>query len=250
MPRYFNKFPTLAYTKQGVTTIVTNLLARIDVVRNALDNVSLFYEYNIQEGDTPEIIASKYYNDPELHWIVLIFNNIIDPFYDWPMTYNQFQKFITSKYDSVEKSKITHHHYEKIIKKTDNGSGTTTTDKFILPLTVPFINKGNVANVESLPTSNNETGDGYVTLDAGDLYVWDGFDWTLQPSFKDYNEIVPSTETLSFTTGGSVSISLSKRDVDCYTYEDELNESKRVIKLIKAELAPEIVKQFETLMRK
>jgi hypothetical protein len=61
MSRYFNKFPKLLYTKNLNTSLVTNLLVRVDTIKNKLDNAALFYNYDIQEGDTPEIIASKYY---------------------------------------------------------------------------------------------------------------------------------------------------------------------------------------------
>ena len=75
--RYFDKFPKLIYTKQGVSNLVTDLLTRVAVIKGSYDETSLFYEYSVQEGDTPEIIAKKYYGDAELHWVVLIFNDII-----------------------------------------------------------------------------------------------------------------------------------------------------------------------------
>ena len=107
MPRYFNKFPKLIYTKQGVSNLVTNILSRVDVIKGNIDKTAIFYQYNIQEGDTPEMIASKYYGDSELHWVVLIFNKIIDPFYDWPLNYQQFQKYIIDKYGSYRSEEHT-----------------------------------------------------------------------------------------------------------------------------------------------
>lgn len=200
MPRYFSKFPKLAYTKNNVTTIITDLMARVNVVRNPLDNISLFYEYNVQEGDTPEIIASKYYSDPELHWVILMFNDMVDPFYDWPMHYQQFVDFIVSKYGSVETAKTTIHHYEKIITKEDVLSGEVTTD---------------VIQIDSTT-------------------------YTALPVTESWN--------LSLPNGNSIKMTITKREVDNYTYEDELNESKRLIKLVRPDLIPDIKKQFEALM--
>ena len=199
MPRYFNKFPKLLYTKNNNTSLVTNLLARVDTIRGALDSTAIFYQYDIQEGDTPEIIASKYYDDAELHWIVMLFNDVYDPFYDWPMTYQQFVTFIENKYGDIPTAQITNHHYEKIIESIDNFSGTVTKNVFEIDLT-------------------------------------------------SYNAIVPSSETKIFNNGSKVTVNISKRAVDCYTYENELNESKRTIKLVKRELIPEIKRQFEYLM--
>lgn len=134
MPRYFNKFPMLSYTRDGVSNIATDLMTRISVIKNSVDEKSIFYQYDIQEGDTPEIIASKYYNDPELHWVVLVFNNIFDPFYDWPMTYLQFSEYIADKYGSQADALETVHHYEKIVTSIDGYSGTATVNKYIVDL--------------------------------------------------------------------------------------------------------------------
>ena len=47
-----------------------------------------------------------------------MFNNILDPVLDWPKDYISFQRFIKSKYGSIELAKTTVHHYEKIITTT------------------------------------------------------------------------------------------------------------------------------------
>lgn len=201
MPRYFDKFPKVLYTKDGSSNLLTNLLVRVDKIRSFLDNASLFYRYDIQEGDTPEIIASKYYDDPELHWAVLVFNDMSDAFYDWPMTYQQFEEFIKEKYGSVATAKTTVHHYEKIVETTDSFTNETTKNVYTIDL-------------------------------------------------DSYNLVVPSSTTRTFTNGQSVTVVVSKRAVDCYDYENELNESKRNIRLVKRELMPEVKRQFEYLMGK
>ena len=199
MPRYFNKFPKLLYTKDLNTSLVTNLLLRVDTIKDKLDNMALFYTYDIQEGDTPELIASKYYNDAELHWVVLMFNNIYDPFYDWPMHYQQFQSYIVDKYGDVATAMATHHHYEKTISTIDGYSGETTKNTYMIDL-------------------------------------------------NSYNAATVGTITRTFPNGQTVTVTTSKRNVDSYVYEEELNESKRTIKLIKSDLIPDIRKQFEYLM--
>jgi hypothetical protein len=52
----------------------------------------------MQEGDTPEIIASKYYGDPERHWIVMLANDTINPFFDYSLDYPVFSKYLMDKY--------------------------------------------------------------------------------------------------------------------------------------------------------
>ena len=60
------------------------------------------------DGETPEILASKLYNDPELHWIILLLNDITDRYHQWPQNTNQFIAYINDKYSNVDAT----HHYE------------------------------------------------------------------------------------------------------------------------------------------
>lgn len=202
MARYFDKFPKLFYTKDGITSLVSNLLTRVQTIQGVINNSAIYYQYDVKDGDTPEIIASKYYGDSELHWIILIFNDIIDPFYDWPMTYQQFIKFLTDKYGSAATAQITIHHYEKIIATTDSDSRKTTTNTYIVDLAT-------------------------------------------------YNSMPAEPTTVTKTIGSNTVTEVTSRNiVYAYDYENNLNESKRKIKLLKKSLAPEIVKQFNILMSK
>ena len=45
---------------------------------NVKENILGFDYYDVKDGETPEMIAHKYYGDVNLHWIVLIANDIID----------------------------------------------------------------------------------------------------------------------------------------------------------------------------
>lgn len=94
MPQYFFKFPKLL--KNNV--LLTDLTTRIKVRDKYLDNDDLYYIYEFQEGDTAEILASKYYGSPELHWIILVTNMIFDPNFDFPMPSDVFYKYIDDKY--------------------------------------------------------------------------------------------------------------------------------------------------------
>ena len=83
MAKYFNYFPKTFYTSNndvnGVEAI-TNIIARFAFDSQLKENTSAFYPYQVQDSDTPEIIADKYYGNVEYHWVVLLFNNIIDQF--------------------------------------------------------------------------------------------------------------------------------------------------------------------------
>ena len=116
---YFNSFPLIPYDSvgDGEFKVVTNLLKRVAIRQKVKTNVLVFDTYDVRMGETPEEIADKLYNDPELHWVVLLMNDITDRYHQWPKTENQFIAHINDKYDDVNAT----HHYE--IPQT---SGDTT----------------------------------------------------------------------------------------------------------------------------
>tara|TARA_B100000315_G_scaffold226257_1_gene233065 strand:- start:86 stop:613 length:528 start_codon:yes stop_codon:yes gene_type:complete len=116
---YFGHFPLIPYDSvgDGNFKLVTNLLKRVAVRSKVKTNVLVFDTYDVKSGETPELIADKLYNDPELHWVVLMMNDITDRYYQWPLNENQFLAHINDKYSNVDAT----HHYE--ISQT---SGDTT----------------------------------------------------------------------------------------------------------------------------
>ena len=107
---YFESFPKIFYDSvgQGNPKIVTNLLRRVAIRAKVKTNTMLYDTYDVKSGETPEIIADKLYQDPELHWIVMLVNNITDRYHQWPMKEQQFNTFLNEKYDNPDGV----HHYE------------------------------------------------------------------------------------------------------------------------------------------
>ena len=107
---YFKNFPTIVYDAVGNGEFkdVKNLLRRVGVRAKVKANTLFYDTYDVKEGETPESIADKLYDDPELHWIVLLVNDITDRYHQWPMNYSQFNEFIADKYDDIDGT----HHYE------------------------------------------------------------------------------------------------------------------------------------------
>lgn len=107
---YFNNFPTIPYDSEGNGKFkdVKNLLRRVGVRAKIKTNTSLYDTYDVKNGESPESIAHKLYGDSELHWVILLLNNVTDRFHDWPMSEAQFIQFVNDKYDNVDAI----HHYE------------------------------------------------------------------------------------------------------------------------------------------
>ena len=118
---YFDKnFPTIPYDSVGNGKFknVKNLLRRVALNTKVRTNSLLYDTYDVKEGETPESIADKLYDDSELHWVILMVNNITDRYHQWPMRYSQFLEYVNDKYDDVNAV----HHYE-----ITQSSGNTTT---------------------------------------------------------------------------------------------------------------------------
>ena len=98
-----------------------DLLARVKLIANVNDHILGFDYYDVKDGETPEMIAHKYYGDVNLHWTILVVNDIIDYYEDWPMSVQRFEQFVKDKYDNPQGI----HHYE--ISQT-SGDTTVTID--------------------------------------------------------------------------------------------------------------------------
>ena len=107
---YFNFFPTVDYVNVGQSNskTVTNILKRAAIREVVKDNLAIYTKYIIRSGETPESVAFNVYGDAELHWVILLTNDIYDRYHQWPMNVNQFLAYVNEKYTNPNAT----HHYE------------------------------------------------------------------------------------------------------------------------------------------
>jgi hypothetical protein len=218
MSKYFDKIPKILYDIDGkqLTTYqnVTNVFFRVRIIRNVLENISAYYDYLVKDDDTPEILAEKVYGDPEAHWIVLMANQIVDAQYDWPLNSDDFNKYIINKYGSIQNSKTTIHHYEKVITRQNSTAGSITETRFVV---------------------NQDQ------LTVNDMTV----------PYDTYNSLPETQEVDEYNLGDQETVEqIIRRDaISCYDYEDQINENRRAIKIIKPEYYAQIIREFDTLTK-
>jgi hypothetical protein len=162
---YFAKFPQLVYSLDDVRTsfIIADVFRRVRALDENLETSLAYDEYDVEDGETPEIVADKFYDDTTLHWVVLVVNEILDPRYDWHLNTRSLDTYITKKYGAGNEYDI--HHYEN---------------------------------------------------DDGDIV--------------------------------HVSFAGTKFPISNYAYEEQINESKRRIKILKARFVPQFIQNFERLL--
>jgi len=107
---YFDRFPTGQYDIAGNKNykLVTDLFKRIKVRSKIQNEASLYDVYDVQNGDRPETIAFKHFGSADLHWVILLTNNVTDAYHDWPMSNADFETYVFDKYANPDAI----HHYE------------------------------------------------------------------------------------------------------------------------------------------
>jgi len=172
---YFKQFPTTI--RDNITLV--NLLKRVRIRSKIFNDSASYYPYVIQLNERIEHVAYNYYGDAHLSWLVLLSNDIVDPYFDWYLNPDEFNKFIVKKYGSVAEAQSTIKHY-----KNTTDSHTVSVDTF---------------ETSAASTLSGLSADDYVAVDA-------------------------------------------------YTFEDELNESKKFIRLLDSSLVPLVTKELRLLM--
>ena len=106
----FRKFEKGFYdlAGNGNEKIVTDLMTRVKVREKVINEMSLYDKYDVPSGERPEDTAFKHFGSAQYHYVILLTNNITDAYYDWPMSEQTFETFITDKYSNPDAI----HHYE------------------------------------------------------------------------------------------------------------------------------------------
>jgi len=211
MAKYFKHYPKELYTLEDrpqALDAVTNICTRFSFEQSFKENTGAYYEYQIQEGETPEMIAHKLYGSPEQHWIVLMMNDIVDPYYDWPMNQNVFKSYLNTKYKTQGDLEM----------KTGAKWATENIKSWYITET----------------RTNARTGVAIAETREVDQSTW-----------TDTNS---SLDTLDLDDGTRIIIEVTKTTKTHYAYEVELNESKRTIKLLRGEMSAPVTKEFKKVI--
>ena len=122
MSNYFKQLPDFDYVSRlpdaKISDYITvkNLFKRGELATDIFENLAFFTKYEIVGNDRPDNVAYDTYGDPEFDWVVLLSNNIINIQSEWPMTQNDFNRFLLEKYGTYDKINATHHYQTKEVK--------------------------------------------------------------------------------------------------------------------------------------
>jgi len=119
MSNFFNLFPRTLYKidQSNDLDTVINLTANFSILQKSIDATQAYFDYVISEGDTPEIVSYKIYNDPEYHWLIMRINGMMNLNTDWPLTYSQLMESIDHLY-GITWAQTNYKTYYKIETRT------------------------------------------------------------------------------------------------------------------------------------
>jgi hypothetical protein len=206
MAKYFINFPKTIYSQKDSKSVetVTNLTTTFSFDENITENSVLYYQYDVSDGETPEIVAHKIYGSSESHWIILKMNGIIDVKTDWPLDQRSLSVAIDKKY-------------------ANNGISTSQTG-----YQWAFNNTHSYYKIETR-----------TIVSSGDKIVD-----VIQVDANTFANITTSSVQYTLPDNNIVKIDTTRNAKTYYQYEVEENDKKRSIKVIKPELVTTITNEF------
>ena len=94
---YFENFKTTEYEINGKTYDLTNLTLRYRFRKTIKNYNYALLNYTISEGYDIQSISRLYYGSSEYTWLLIICNDILDPYFDFPLDYENFRKYISEQ---------------------------------------------------------------------------------------------------------------------------------------------------------
>lgn len=259
---YFDKIPTITYKGYDAK----NLLVRARLSDRTKSNKIAFYPYTMDESDRIDMLSYNYYDNPGYSWLIWFANDIVDPYYGMPLPYEDFTNFIISKYGSVEQAMRKIKYYR--INWYGDPTRLTPTEYSLLnpdhqkyyepivdinytPLSYVRKQEDGIATTNRIVTMSveNTTGEFKVgeEIATGNTYAFVTFANStavtcqhVTGAFATGNVILGKESGATATVLSSSVVSTTIADteyqfweaVSFYQYEEEVNASKKEIKLL------------------
>mgnify|MGYP001188040172 FL=1 len=235
---FFKNFPEMQYKlDSGKLITIKDFFRKATVDASARDSVIEYTYHELEEGDRPDVLASKLYGNGDLHWTFFLVNDL-NNYYDWWKDQSTFQKYIEKKLRG---------HFLIAENSTDI---VNATKKFHIGETVTGTNSEAVV-VEVDPTFKRlgiEIKKGFDTniLTTGTIKQQGAFH-SFTPS-----SIIERKDGIAYYYNGEIKSNTFKSGyLSKSLWEDEYekNEEKRKIKIIRPSKINAIVRSFEKVMR-
>jgi hypothetical protein len=274
MARYFDRFPIVDYDGD----IAKNILARVDFTEKTKRDIYSTFQFTLEEGfERPDLLSYNYYGSSKFDWMIYLTNNIVDPYYDYYKSAEDFKSYMETKYGSNSNARsitlfyrlnwhedertITVQQYEALV-----ADETANARKYWKP---KLTNTGAVIGYERIKedwtVSTNKVLSLSLTVSPSGFAIGDRVTQTSTGAYAtvDYIDLENNTLTVKHVNGtftvneaeGIKEITLISQNipeaeaeywyaVNAYDDEQETNELKRNVFVLKSSYLAETEKQF------
>lgn len=274
MARYFDRFPVVDYDGK----IVKNILARVDFTEQSKKEIYSNFQFTLEEGfERPDLLSYNYYGSSQFDWMIYLTNNIVDPYYDYYKSTEDFKKYIDNKYGSTANARVIIKFYrngwhtdERLITVAQfealQADETLNLRKYWKP---KLTNIGAILGYERIKedwvVSTNKIVLLSLTVSPSSFVIGDRVSQTSTGAYATVDFIDTENKTLTVkhvsgtfvanTAEGISAAKLLKQNisdaeasywyaVNAYEEEQEVNEMKKNVTLLKSSYLAETEKQF------
>lgn len=243
---YFSKFPYIKYSfPDGKDRNIKNLSIRPAIIDRVKEYEHNLIPYYVKEGEMPDHIAYDKYNNSKYHWVIMMANDMLNLYTDWPKDTQQFSDYLSEKYRT---------------QYTNNDSEITLTDlelqRFIEFTGTPKNNFQSFIIIDE--KRDGITVDSEGALSESDTYV------TIHPSYIELDPKSVEYPDLKFDKrkikwnvfkerrnafGHTDELVGDMKPISIYEEEFEINQEKRKIKVPRREVLNKIISEFPALMK-
>lgn len=121
MSNYLSSLPNLKYPSLNPKSNslfdldeVKNFFVRLKIKEDVFQNLTFNTKYKIKGNERPDNVAEKIYGNPRLDWVVLLSNNIIDVYNEWPIEDYKFYEYLDHKYKEQNYTDIAYYETTEI----------------------------------------------------------------------------------------------------------------------------------------
>ena len=242
--KLFENFPNIQYTlSDGKVVTIKDFFRKARITSFNIDKVVDYEYYELEEGERPDIVATKLYGNGDLHWIFFLVNDM-ENYYDWYMSSESFENHVDSYYKGQY---LTFSSTDDVVQypNYDSQGNLLNVRKFLLGEKVTTA-KGTGHILEVDPLNKR------VRVERS---LWESGE-TLVGKYKSsqiVNVIEPRDVIVHYKNSEGVKSNVPTSgytSVSLYENEYNKNEEKRRIKIVKPSYVNTLLREFEILMSK
>jgi|TARA_B110000240_G_scaffold102027_1_gene115511 hypothetical protein len=238
--QYFENFPTTQYKlSNGKWITIKDFFRKSKIDQAALNNVIDYEYYELTDGERPDVVATKLYGNGDLHWTLLLVNDM-ESYFDWHKDTQTFEVYLKQKFPGQW---LTFNNSSDMITTTEAG----VSEKFLLgeKITAGDGNTGHVTKCQ--PTYKRIGVESLTEFTAGDTITGDisGKTATVLNAINQIDGISYYEDTTGLRKNNFASGFTS---VTHWQDEFDRNETKRLIKIIRPTYIRKVVQEFDRIM--